>query len=174
MIRSLGVIALMSCSATALPMESGPLLTLGSRVRAMAPGLGAEPLIGTVVGLEPGVVLVRRGPAGPPLRIPVAPTTRLEVSGGRKSQAGRGAMLGAAIGAMPGLFATFGDYNTYDPNPAAVAAIGAAAGAAVGAGIGWALKSEQWVPAEVPAVTAGVAPRRGGVAFSLRVAWGGR
>jgi hypothetical protein len=171
MTRFLGLVVAMSCRASALATDTSPLLTPGTRVRATGPALGAEPLIGTVVGLEPGAVLVQ-GRGGTPIRIAVAPTTRLEVSGGRKSQAGRGAMLGAGIGAMPGLFATFGDYNTYDPNPVAVAAIGAAAGAAVGAAVGWALKSEEWVPAEMPAVTAGVAPVRGGVAFSVRVAWG--
>jgi hypothetical protein len=51
---------------------------------------------------------------------------------------------------MPGLLMTFGDYNTDDHSPGAVAALGAAAGAAVGAAIGWALKSEQWLPGSSP------------------------
>jgi hypothetical protein len=55
-----------------------------------------------------------------------------------------------------------------------VAAVGAAAGAAVGAAIGWVLKTEEWLPAELPAVAASVMPLRGGgLRVSLRVAWGG-
>jgi hypothetical protein len=75
---------------------------------------------------------------------------------------------------MPGLLLTFGDYNTdAHASPGVVAAVGAAAGAVVGAAIGWAVKSEEWQPAELPAVTAGVTPLRGGgFGVSLRVRWG--
>jgi len=81
-------------------------------------------------------------------------------------------MVGAAVGAMPGLFMTFGDYNTDNGSPAAVSLVGAAAGAAIGSLVGLALKSEDWVPTDVAAVTAGIAPIPRGVSFSLSVAWG--
>ena len=170
--RCFGAIALLLCSASTFPSEPRAV-AVGSRVRVSAAEVGAKPLIGSVVGLEPHAVLVRGERSGPPTRVALGPTTTIEVSGGRRSKAGRGAVLGAAVGAMPGLLMTFGDYNT-DPeySPGAVAAVGAAAGAVVGAAIGWALKSEKWLPAEAPSVTAGIAPRRGGVGFSLHVAWG--
>jgi hypothetical protein len=172
MTRRFGAIAVLLCSASTSASESRAV-AVGSRVRVSAAEVGAQPLIGSVVGLEPHAVLVQGESSGPPTRVPLGPTTTIEVSGGRRSKAGRGAVLGAALGAMPGLLMTFGDYNT-DPeySPGAVAAVGAAAGAIVGAAIGWALKSEQWVPAEAPLVTAGIAPLRGGVGFSLHVAWG--
>ncbi len=169
--RLLGVIVVVLCAARALPGESRAV-EVGSRVRVTAPEGGTQPLVGTVVGLEPHAMLVQSGTAGASTRIALGPTTTLEVSGGRRSKAGRGALLGAAVGAMPGLWLTFGDYDTDDYSPGAVAAIGAAAGAAVGAAVGWALKSEQWLPAELPSVTAGIAPLRRGVGLSLRVAWG--
>jgi membrane associated rhomboid family serine protease len=170
--RCLGAIALVLCSASSFPSESRAL-AVGSRVRVSAPEAGAQPLIGSVVGLEPHAVLVRAESSGAATRVPLGFSTTIEVSGGRRSKAGRGAVVGAAVGAMPGLLMTFGDYNA-DPehSPGAVAALGAAAGAAVGAVVGWALKSEEWFPAEAPLVTAGVAPLRGGVGFSIHVAWG--
>jgi hypothetical protein len=96
----------------------------------------------------------------------------VEVSTGKKSRATRGAMVGAAVGAIPGLFMTFGDYNTDKGNPAAISLVGAAAGAAIGSLVGLALRSENWVPADVPAVTAGIAPIPRGVSISLSVVWG--
>ncbi len=172
MTRCLWLVVAMSCSTSALPAESRTL-TVGNRVRVTTPGAGTEPLIGTVVGIEPDGVLVRGASGGSAVRVPAAKATTIEVSGGKRSQAGRGAMLGAAVGVMPGLLMTFGDYNTDDGSPGAVAVLGAAGGAALGAAIGWAIKSERWWPAEMP-VTAGIAPLRGGVTFSLRVAWGKR
>jgi hypothetical protein len=110
------------------------------------------------------------------LRFPVAEIQMLEVSSGRKSQAGRGAMIGGAIGAMPGLLLTFGDYSEDvhgdGPSPAAVAAMGAAGGALVGAAIGWALKTEGWLPAEMPRAGVAFLPLRGGAAVSFRMTWG--
>jgi hypothetical protein len=172
--RDLLATALVLCSASAFASESR-VVAVGSRVRVSAPEAGPQPLVGSVVGLEPSAVMVQGTSSDAPVRVPLGPTTTIEVSGGRRSKAGRGAVLGAAFGAVPGLLMTFGDYNT-DPeySPGAVAAVGAAAGAAVGAAVGWALKSEQWLPAEAPRVTAGIVPLRGGVGFSLRMAWGSR
>ena len=152
--------------------ESARKVTVGSRVRVSSPAGGDGPVIGTVVALEPGVVVLGDD-KGPRARVPVTPSTTLEVSGGKKSQAGRGAMIGAAVGAVPGLLMTVGDYNTDKGNPAAVSLGGAAAGAGVGALIGLLLKSEEWRPAEMPAVTAAIAPLPRGAAISFRVMWGG-
>jgi hypothetical protein len=174
MTKCLRGIALVLWSASAYPSEPGAV-AVGTRVRVSAPEVGTRPVIGSVVDLEPLAVLVQVGGSGPPMRVPWGPTTTIEASGGRRSKAGRGAVLGAAVGVMPGLLMTFGDYNTDpDHSPGAVAALGAATGAAVGAAVGWALKSERWLPADVPQVTAGSAPLRGGVGFSVRVAWGKR
>lgn len=171
MSRYLAMMVVVLCAASGFAGDSHTV-GVGSRVRVTAQEGGAQPLIGTVVGLEPHAVLVRSGSGGAATRIPLGPTTTFEVSGGRRSKAGRGAMVGAAVGGMPGLLLTFGDYNSDDHSPGAVAALGAAAGAAVGAAVGWALKSEDWFSAEPPSVTAGIAPLRGGVGFSVHIAWG--
>ncbi len=167
------------CQTPLLAMVSGEgtlaqdsTLAVGSRVRVTSLEGGAQPLIGQVVALEPGVVVVRGEGGRTETRVPVAPSTTLEVSKGKKSQAARGAMLGTAVGVMPGLLMTFGDYNTDKGNPTAVSVVGAAAGAAIGALVGLALKSEHWLPAEAPVVTAGIAPIPRGAAISFRVMWG--
>ena len=155
-----------------LRAEETGTVAVGSRVRVTSQETGAKPLIGQVVALEPGVVvLVGEGGSGEE-RVPVAPSTTLEVSRGKRSQAGRGAMIGAAVGAMPGLLMTFGDYNTDKGNPAAVSLVGAAAGAAIGSLVGLVLTSENWLPADVPVVTAGIAPIPRGASISVSVLWG--
>jgi hypothetical protein len=173
MTRCVTAVALVLCSASAFPSEPR-VVAIGSRVRVSAPETSPAPLIGSVVGLERHAVLVQDTSSRSPTRVTLGPATTIEVSGGRRSKAGRGAVVGAAVGAMPGLLMTFGDYNTDpDHSPGAVAAVGAAAGAVVGAAVGWAIKSEQWCPAHVP-VTAAIVPLRGGVRVSVHVVWGKR
>ena len=152
--------------------EEPSQLTVGSRLRLTLEEPASEPLIGQVVALEPDIVVLRREDGGPETRVPLTPSTTVEVSAGERSQAARGAMVGAAVGAMPGLLLTFGDYNTEKGSPALISIAGAAAGAAIGALIGSALKSEDWRPAKVPVVTAGIAPIPRGAAISVRVVWG--
>lgn len=155
-----------------LRAEEAGTVAVGTRVRVTSVQTGARPLIGQVVALEPGVLVVVGEGGDRKERVPVAPSTTLEVSRGVKSQARRGAIIGAGVGAMPGLLMTFGDYNTDKGNPAAVSLVGAAAGAAIGALVGLAFKSENWLPADVPVVAAGIAPLPRGAAISVSVAWG--
>jgi hypothetical protein len=154
-----------------LRAEERGTVAVGSRVRVTWHETGAK-LIGRVVALEPGVVVLGDDGGIGEQRVPVAQSTTLEVSSGKKSQAVRGAMIGTAVGAMPGLFMTFGDYNTDKGNPAAVSLVGAAAGAAIGALVGLAFKAENWLPAGAPVVTAGIAPIPHGASVSLSVSWG--
>jgi len=155
-----------------LRAEEAGTVAVGTRVRVTSVETGAQPLIGEVVALEPGVVVVVGEGGSRKERVPVAPSTTLEVSRGKKSQAGRGAMIGAGIGAMPGVLMTTGDYNTDKGNPAAVSLVGAAAGAAIGSLVGLAVKSENWLPAHVPVVAAGIAPIPRGASISVSVVWG--
>ena len=102
MTGGLTAVALVLCSANASPSEPHEV-EVGCRVRVGAPATGAAPLIGVVVGLEPQAVLVQEESSRAPTRVALSPTTTIEVSGGRRSKAGQGAVLGAAVGAMPGL-----------------------------------------------------------------------
>ena len=103
-------------------------LTVGSRVRITS-GMANEQVIGTVLGIDVDALILGSARNDTPARIPVADIVKLEVSRGQKSQVGRGAMIGAAVGLMPGLLMTTGDYSSDvhgDSHAATVAAIGAA------------------------------------------------
>jgi hypothetical protein len=171
------VVALVSCAQAhgATPSAQTAAVSVGSRVRITS-GPGGQPTIGTVAALEADAVVLRHSRTEALLRLPVAEIQMLEVSSGRKSQAGRGAMMGAAIGAMPGVLLTFGDYSDDvhgdGPSPAAVVTMGAAGGVLVGAAIGWALKTERWLPGEVPKAGVAFTPLRGGAKVSFRMTWG--
>jgi hypothetical protein len=170
--RTLLVVLAMLWLPEGLRAEAPGTVAVGSRVRVTSQETGAQPLIGQVVALEPGAVVVTGEGGTGQTRVPIVPSTTLEVSTGKKPKATRGAIVGAAVGAMPGLFMTFGDYNTDKGNPTVVSLVGAAAGAAIGSLIGLAVRSENWVPAEVPVVTAAIAPIPRGVSISLSVGWG--
>jgi hypothetical protein len=161
-------------SAYAAEDPVGPAsLSAGRRVRVTS-SPDVEPVIGSVVSVEADAVVIRHAGSNVVSRIPMAEIRKLDVSLGRRSRAGRGAMIGAAVGVMPGLLMTTGDYSSDvhgESNAATVAVAGAAGGALLGAGIGWALKSESWRPSEVPSAAVSAAPVRGGVAVSLRLTW---
>ena len=149
-------------------------LSVGSRIRITSSAVG-EPVTGTLLSIDIEDLVFRRAGTDAPSRIPLAEIVTLEVSGGRRSQAGRGAMIGAAVGVVPGLLLTFGDYSSDvhgDSHAGTVAAIGAAGGALLGAAIGWAIKTESWIPCEAPRAALAAAPVRGGVAVSFRMTWG--
>lgn len=151
-------------------------IPVGSRVRVSSPTGGAGPLIGTLAGVEANAVVLTPGPGDRPVRVSLAAGTKIEVSAGRRSQWARGAMMGAAIGAVPGLLLTFGDYSTDvhgdGPSPAAVAAMGAVGGALVGAAVGWAVKRDEWREVRLPIAGIEVVPWRGGVVAAVHVSWG--
>jgi len=153
-----------------------PSILPGSRVRVSSSTLASGSAIGSFVGVESESVVLGNAAGGSPFRVPLNTISKLEVSVGRRSQAGRGAMIGAAIGVTPGLLLTFGDYSSDvhgdGPSVAAVAAMGAAGGALLGAAIGWALKVDRWQVVEGPVAGVAVVPLRGGAAVSVRLDWG--
>jgi hypothetical protein len=171
--------SLWSPGATLLAQAGGALtvaeepgtLAVGSRVRVTSPEVGPQPLVGLIVALPPGAVVVS-GEGGAQSRVTLGSASSLEVSAGRKSRAGRGAMIGAAVGAMTGILINVGDYNTDEPNTLAVSAVGAVSGAALGALVGLVFRTDDWRPAKAHAVSAGIGPIPRGAALSLRVRWG--
>jgi hypothetical protein len=149
----------------------------GSRVRVSSATLASGAVVGTLVSIDAHeVVVLARGPRDAPVRIALDEGTKVERSGSRRSQWARGAMMGGAIGAVPGLLLTFGDYSSDvhgdGPSPAAVAAMGAAGGALVGAAVGWAIKRDDWREVSLPSAGLALMPWRGGIAASVHVSWG--
>jgi hypothetical protein len=147
---------------------------VGSRIRITSSAVSG-PVVGTLLGVEVDALVLRRAGSDAAVRIPTADIVNLDVSGGRGPQTGRGAMIGAAAGLMPGLLLTFGDYSSDvhgDSHAGTVALIGVASGALLGAAIGRTLKTDNWVPSAVPRAVVAVVPVRRGVAVSFRMTWG--
>ncbi len=161
--------ALLSFTMAAVGMASEPAgLPPGSRLRV---GSSTGALVGTLVSWEADALVLDAG-QGEPRRIPLAAVSKVELSRGKRSNAGRGAVIGAAVGAVPGLLVGWGDSPEHEnQRPVVVGAIGAAAGAGIGAAIGWAAKTEKWEAVETARFRAGLVPLRGGAELSLTVTW---
>jgi hypothetical protein len=137
---------LTGCAHTPEPI--GPEGIIGERARVQLSA--GHPHEGILRGLEGNTVtLETEREALLPLQL--SPTVRLEISRGTKSNAGRGAGLGALIGGV-GLAvvgATGCDGGWLEPGPGACAlggaVLGAGAGALVGLIIGSMSKEERWV-----------------------------
>ncbi len=160
--------------------EGADEIAPGTRVRITAPQLGAEPVVGTLLGIgHESLSLEREGREDPEI-IARSGVSRLEISRGVKSQEGRFALVGLGAGAAAIVLLTFGDYpHSSDPlgdlNLLAIGAALAAGGAAIGGVIGLMHETEQWEVATLPAVSVGIQAVRGhGVGVAVRLSWGGR
>lgn len=140
-------LAFVGCAHSPEPI--GPEGIIGERARVqLAAGQSRE---GILRGLE-GDTVTLEAENESLLPIQLSPTARLEIARGTKSNAGRGAGLGALIGgaglAIVGVASCDGG-GWIDPGPGACAAGGAIFGAGVGALVGLLIGStserEQWV-----------------------------
>lgn len=142
-------------------------VSVGSRVRILAPSLRRDRYVGRVDSLDVNEVVldtagVRRRlgfELGPVLveqfrvvSIRTSSIERIEVSGGRTTRGTtiKGLLIGAVGGAL-----LFGLGQLPEVNPKAkdffkAAPLGLAVGAAGGAIVGFALGGERWVPGELP------------------------
>ena len=143
---TLVLVALFVATSSPLAAQEAPVEP-GARVRVTAPDLGINKAIGVFEAVEGGTLVVGT------LRLPLASVTRLEVHRGQKSRVGRGALIGAAVGAgsgaIIGAIAFSGScIDNPDGCPAAGAAIGAIflglPGLLVGTVVGALSKTDRW------------------------------
>jgi hypothetical protein len=173
---ALGAALLAAPAASAQPADETPVV-VGSTVRLEAGSLGRS-IRGMVVDIDERSLVVAH--QGRPVRVRRDDIARLDVSTGRRGQARKGALVGAAVGA--GLFAGVpreeycSDY--YDdgercPGRAEMIGTGALGGALWGALIGHFVKTERWSPVTADRARIAVAPSRGkgGLGVTLSVAW---
>jgi hypothetical protein len=125
----------------------------GSRVRVTTVPASPGRRIGTLVSLDRDTLRWSRWDTTSVIAVPVASVARLERSTGRRSNTGRGAMIGGLIGAGFGLFVGIaaatdnsGFLQVGVDDIAAVTGIGGAAGAGVGAIIGSLSRRDRWEP----------------------------
>jgi hypothetical protein len=150
------------------PEDTVPPLTVGRKVRFVAPAAGPELQVGRILALDDETLTVKVG--GRPLQVRRDAITRLDASR-RTSRWREGLMVGAAIGF--GLFALAAapDDGFVDIKPGEVAPIGAAIGALAGAGVGAFIETDHWHPVSPQRlrVSVGPVPGRGvGASVSLR------
>jgi hypothetical protein len=154
---------------------SGPLPT-GQRIRFFSKELGTL-LTGRLRAIDDETLLVKVDDRAQPIRLQRSSIEQIEVSRGKRSRAGKGALIGAVSLGIPGVafglfaagFANFGCEGGC-PAPNYLGGVvggfvfGAAIGGAIGGALGSASRSERWE--RVP-VSVAIAPQRRGARAAL-------
>jgi hypothetical protein len=176
MARALGMLVLL---LVAFLLETQALLAqvaTGARVRVTTMPATRGRRIGSLVSLDRDTLRWSRWDTSSVIAVPIASVARLERSTGRRSNAGRGAMIGGLIGAGLGLFvgvaASTDDTGFFEvgaEDVAAVTAILGAGGAGVGALVGSLSSRDRWEPVGLaPGVAGKLRPRRNITGLTLR------
>ncbi len=143
------------------PSTSWPVIA-GSTVRLRAPAVGAEPIEAVVVAAGGDSLSLRRK-GGALLTVPREAITSLEVNTGRRGHAGRGALVGAGIGAallgLAGLASADDGEGAYQAMYGVV--FGGLGGAGWGAIAGAGTKTHDWRTVPLPRLHARLGPTRG-------------
>ena len=152
-----------------LPQSSSSSpLTIGTRVRVTVREDGSERrLVGPLRTFDSEALALTTEDGGERLSLPRANITRIEVSRGSRSHAGKGFLVGAVLGlaAIAVVEAAHGDNYEAPDNYGLIVAGSVAGGALVGAGIGALMRSERW-EAQPWAVGPG---RRAGTPVSVNI-----
>jgi hypothetical protein len=152
---AVGILIQLLVGATAGPVYSQA--DSGSRVRVTTNVRSQRPLVGTLISVDTDSFRLMASTSRKLVAIPTASIVRLERSRNRRTNAGGGAVLGAAIGGgtglLLGLLASTEKDSFYevDGGDVVVAALVlAVAGAGVGALIGAVSHREQWEEVPLP------------------------
>src|SRR5437773_2749266 len=164
--RSLLAIGLTAAPLTVIASQERPVLKSGDRVRIIAPSVSRAPFVGTLVTLRTDSLVVQDG--ANVWRLSLASLTRLDISQGLTSHAGRGAGIGLLVGAGVGAVIGSGCDLTVVPvsSEAGCIAVGVAlvggAGALLGAVIGSHTRTERWAAVPLDHLRVSFMPRRSG------------
>ena len=156
-------------------------LATGARVRVRLPSHGADWLQGQFVMLSADSAAIALSETADSVRFAMESAERVEVSEGRHSHAGKGALVGLGLGAGTGLILGLaasaeecGEWCVIEVGTGEIAAVTVMLGA-VGAGIGALIGSfshgERWRQVDLhPSEPARLAPiaRAGGLGIALR------
>ncbi len=162
------VVALVLTASVDLAAQQESTVAPGSRIRVSAPTVSSRPIVGEVVAVHSDTLVIDasawvRGRTQwerlEEAEIPLGSLTRLEVSQGKKSNVGKGALIGGLVGAgvglALGLAASAEDSEGFAPvgpegagDVLGVSAIMGGLGAGIGALIGAISPGERWK--EVP------------------------
>jgi len=173
---SLSAAVALLAAAPLRAQQSAPPVEIrsGSRVRLEAPGVVADQMVARVISRTADTLTIA-GFDSPPVAVPIARITRLDISRGDSRAAGAlhgmkwGAPIGLGLGAL--MVVLSDDCETCKNQPSAGAAMGdlAAAGAFIGAIAGAIAQHEQWSPVTLsPRVSFDAGAPRGVLALRAR------
>ena len=170
--RRVLLLLLIPLSFTSLAAQD--TLTAGDKVRVTTE---EERVVGSLVSLDDNQLTLTTEARDSSLVLPLASLTKLEVSRGQKSMAGRGALIGLGAGAAVGVGTALvacagGDCNTDGDITGALAlglgAGGALVGAGIGALIGSSIKVDRWETVPLDRISVSLTPRGGGLEVSAK------
>ena len=157
-----------------LAAQGAEPLPTGRRVRVASTELGGRPLTGNLLAVDDETLLVKVTGRAEPLRLRRSSVERLEVSRGRRSHAGTGALIGGvSLGipfvALAAVVASAAPGGHCESGCVILGGFvfGATIGAPIGALIGSAFGSERWERVPV-SVAVAPQPRGGRAALTLR------
>ena len=177
--RAFSLVALLAGACAPAHVVHAPLPMAGDRIRYALADDSATLHVARVVGVSADTIVVERvlpGRTGGAAErvsasLATASLARLEKRVGRRGNAGRGALIGAGVGVVGGLFCANEEPGWLTPTPAQCMIGLPLSGAATGALIGALIKSDVWMPvvraARVPVVAG--APVASGTAVEIGV-----
>lgn len=169
-------VGLGGCPVRLLAAEAprGAPLEVGDRVRVLT-SVSANAITGEVIGIGAEGLRLRSSDRSLPFEVPLASVTRLERSLGKRSNAGKGALLGTVAGVGIGAAIATKAYGGSDcdgpctPYAVIVAAAVTGAGALLGTIGGALIRTERWESVSPGRVAVAVVPRRRAVAVAMAV-----
>ena len=147
----MGILGWIAMLAVTQPLKAQePSIEPGARVRIKASSISPQPIVGTLESVHDSTLVLRSGQVAP-LEIRLSQIERLEVSQGKKSNAGTGALVGGLIGTVAGVVVGLVFSQGSDAPeglPVTIGAAGAGGGVLIGTLAGAMDQSDRWV--EVP------------------------
>lgn len=152
--------------------ETAPIAP-GARIRLQVAAPEEHWIIGELLAATSDTLRVAAD-SGETTAIPAAAASELQISRGRGSHAGKGAVIGGSILGAAGLGLGIGlaadGYFAAEPSEVvALTLLSASAGAAIGALLGWTSSSEKWEELPAPWLTS--AANSGVPAAGLQMSW---
>lgn len=156
----LGTFSLVFAGSSPMVSQESQSLTVGSRIRVQSVTVGRTWLIGNLQAVQGDSLWLLTGEPPKSMTLAIPALARLELSRGRRRQAGRGAWIGAVAGGALGFFLGVATYEECDacfgPDPGVMgngilgSLVGGVFGLGVGALVGGSIRAESWRPVPRP------------------------